>query len=425
MINVTNGKLIRLLVDDEPFDIRYGQLRAHERVLDFRAGTLSRTAEWASPAGRTVRVTLGPAGLVHPARCRRDPLQVEPLDGPVRVVVQSELVANEQLPPTGGDPRAAAALEAPLGSEEHCGRGRPGRADPPHRAQRPAMAAAMDHEVALPEAHLYQSDESRPDLARLTSSRPTLEPGERLRAGQVRRLRLVAERSRPALRDQVDGALLDGAVHDRLGRPARRAAAYLDDFWEPGRRRAGRRPRDPAGGPVRAVPRAAGRRPRRAPGDPGEGADRHRLRRPRVLGHRDLRAAGADLHRPGRRGRRAALAALHAAVARDRAQPARACAAPRSRGAPSTAQECSGYWPAGTAAFHINADIADAVTRYVDATGDDDVRRATVGARTAGADGPAVALARPPRRRRASSASTASPGPTSTARSPTTTSTPT
>src|SRR5690606_27175707 len=33
-------------------------------------------------------------------------------------------------------------------------------------------------------------------------------------------------------------------------------------------------------------------------------------------------------------------------------------------------EECSGYWPAGTAAFHINADIADAVRRYVAATGD-------------------------------------------------------
>ena len=33
-------------------------------------------------------------------------------------------------------------------------------------------------------------------------------------------------------------------------------------------------------------------------------------------------------------------------------------------------QECSGYWPAGTAAFHIGADIADAVVRYQDATGD-------------------------------------------------------
>ena len=33
--------------------------------------------------------------------------------------------------------------------------------------------------------------------------------------------------------------------------------------------------------------------------------------------------------------------------------------------------ECSGYWPAGTAAFHINADIADAAARYCAATDDD------------------------------------------------------
>src|SRR6516164_9019741 len=36
VINVTNGKLIRLFVDDEPFDVRYGTLRKHERELDFR-----------------------------------------------------------------------------------------------------------------------------------------------------------------------------------------------------------------------------------------------------------------------------------------------------------------------------------------------------------------------------------------------------
>ncbi len=46
VVNVTNGKLIRLLADDEPFDVRYGELRCHERVLDFRAGTLRREVEW-------------------------------------------------------------------------------------------------------------------------------------------------------------------------------------------------------------------------------------------------------------------------------------------------------------------------------------------------------------------------------------------
>jgi alpha,alpha-trehalose phosphorylase len=38
-------------------------------------------------------------------------------------------------------------------------------------------------------------------------------------------------------------------------------------------------------------------------------------------------------------------------------------------------EECSGYWPAGTAAFHINADIAAAVVRYQNAVDDQDFAR--------------------------------------------------
>src|SRR6516225_8056839 len=46
VINVTNGKLIRLLVGDEPFDIRYGEVTHHERELDMRAGVLRRSICW-------------------------------------------------------------------------------------------------------------------------------------------------------------------------------------------------------------------------------------------------------------------------------------------------------------------------------------------------------------------------------------------
>src|SRR6266576_2405210 len=56
-INVTNGKIIRLLVDDEPFDIRYGTLHSHQRVLDLRAGTLTREVDWSSPAGARIKFT--------------------------------------------------------------------------------------------------------------------------------------------------------------------------------------------------------------------------------------------------------------------------------------------------------------------------------------------------------------------------------
>jgi len=67
VINVTNGKIIRLLVDDEPFDIRYGTAEAHphpgharghpdqERHLD-----VARRAHG--------QHHLGAAGLADPAR---------------------------------------------------------------------------------------------------------------------------------------------------------------------------------------------------------------------------------------------------------------------------------------------------------------------------------------------------------------------
>src|SRR5215468_3445319 len=122
LIDVTNGKLIRLLVDDEPLDVRYGYLTAHDRVLDFRAGTLMRTAEWCSPARRSVRITsVRFVSFTHRA-IMGIAYEVEPVDGSANVVVQSELVANEALPSLAGDPRTAAAIESPLVSEEHLAR---------------------------------------------------------------------------------------------------------------------------------------------------------------------------------------------------------------------------------------------------------------------------------------------------------------
>src|SRR5438128_11561648 len=98
LINVTNGKLIRLLVDDEPFDVRYGTLRHHERVLDFRTGTLRRTAEWVSPAGQPMRVTSVRLVSFMQRAVAAIEYVVEALDDRARIVVQSELVANEPMP---------------------------------------------------------------------------------------------------------------------------------------------------------------------------------------------------------------------------------------------------------------------------------------------------------------------------------------
>jgi alpha,alpha-trehalose phosphorylase len=44
---------------------------------------------------------------------------VESVDAETRVVIQSELVANEKLPPVARDPRVSAALESPLQPGEY------------------------------------------------------------------------------------------------------------------------------------------------------------------------------------------------------------------------------------------------------------------------------------------------------------------
>ena len=91
LINVTNGKIIRLLVDDEPFDVRYGELRRHERVLDLREGVLRREAEWVSPAGQAIRLqTTRLVSFVHRS-VAAILYEVEPLDRGASLVAQSEL----------------------------------------------------------------------------------------------------------------------------------------------------------------------------------------------------------------------------------------------------------------------------------------------------------------------------------------------
>ena len=75
VINVTNGKLIRLLVDDEPFDVRYGAVaepRAHARPARRHAAPRRRVAVARGPDGP--RDQHAP-GLVHAPLGGRDRLR--------------------------------------------------------------------------------------------------------------------------------------------------------------------------------------------------------------------------------------------------------------------------------------------------------------------------------------------------------------
>jgi alpha,alpha-trehalose phosphorylase len=366
IVNVTDGKLIRLLVDDEPFDIRDGRLLRHERVLDLRDGVLRREVEWESGAGRTVRVRSTRLVSFAQRPIAAVEYEVSAVDAPVRVIVQSELVANETLPGPMRDPRVSAVLRAPLVAEEHSARGAAAMLMHLTRESGLRMAAAMDHVVQGPPGVRYRT-EAEADLARTTVV-CRLVPGQRLRLVKLVAYGWSAHRSRPAIRDQV-AAALEGARCDGWDGLLATQRAYLDDFWDgadievDGDAEVQQAVRFAMFHVLQAGARAE-TRPIAAKGLTGPGYDGHafwdteRYVLP-VLTYLQPRAAAEAL-----RWRHATLD-----LARERAATlgwAGAAFPWRTiRG-----HECSGYWPAGTAAVHLAADIADAVVRYVDATGD-------------------------------------------------------
>lgn len=367
MVNVTDGKIIRLLVDDHPFDLRYGELTLHERVLDFRAGVLRRTAEWTSPAGRSVRITSERLVSFTQRAIAAIAYEVEPLDGTVSVAVQSELVANEQMPHATGDPRVAAAFDAPLEAEEDSARDTRLRLVHRTRTSGLRVGTAADHLVDGPVGTTW-SAESEPDVSRFTVT-STLRPGERLRLVKFVGHGWSGRRSLPAVHDQVDAAVAAARSTGWEGLLAEQRA-FLDHFWScadvevDGDAQIQQAVRfslfhvlqAAARGEERAIP---------AKGLTGTGYDGHSFWDVEsfvlpMLTHTAPRAVAPVL-----RWRHATLPA-----ARERARQLGLAGAAFPWRTISGA-ECSAYWPAGTAAFHVNADISFAVTRYVETTGDE------------------------------------------------------
>jgi alpha,alpha-trehalose phosphorylase len=295
---------------------------------------------------------------------------VEPVDKKLRLVVQSELVTNEELPRRSGDPRVAAILESPLVSEDHMVYdGEQSRVTLVHKTRVSGlrMAAGMSHEIEGPQKMGCRT-EAYPDLGRSTWA-AEVAPGERLRLVKYIGYGWSSQRSRPALIDQVIGALAAAHLTGWEGLLAEQRA-YLDEFWDgadvvvDGDAEIQQAVRFGLFHILQAGARAEFR-PIAAKGLTGTGYDGHTFWDTEtfvlpVLMYTQPKAAADVLH-----WRQMVLseAKQHAT---DLGLAGAAFPWRTIRG-----QECSGYWPAGTAAFHINADIADAVVRYIDATEDE------------------------------------------------------
>jgi alpha,alpha-trehalose phosphorylase len=371
VINVTNGKLVRLFVDDEPFDVRYGTLRSHERMLDFRAGVLNRTAEWESPAGKAVRVSSIRMVSFTQRAIGAICYEVEPLDTSARIAVQSELITNEQMPMVSADPRVAAALENPLVSEYDNANGTAVVLMHSTRVSGLRMGAIMDHVIECDPT--MQVDSRAFADGGLVTAATVLKPGQKLRVIKFVAYGWSHQRSLEAVRDQVYAAASAAKATGWDGLLAEQRE-YLDDFWDradvevDGDAEVQQAVRFALFHVLQAGARAE-RRAIPAKGLTGPGYDGHAFWDTETFVLQLLTLTTPDAAANALRWRRNTLALATERAAqlglKGAAFPWRTIAG----------QECSGYWPAGTAAFHINADIADAVVRYVDATADEDFDR--------------------------------------------------
>jgi len=297
--------------------------------------------------------------------------EVWPENDPLAVVLQSELVANEPMPAEQSDPRASSLGIPPLRSVRSIAMGE--RAMLVHATQNSGllMGAGMDHELSGGE-RVTTASESINDLARLTIA-ADVAPDNPLRLTKYLAYGWSAERSKAAISDQIVAALASahGAGWERL---CEEQKLYLETFWTDAHIeidgddelqqavRFGLFHLLQAG--ARTEHRAIAAKGLTGPGYDGHTfwdtetfvlpvltySVPHAVRDALIWRHRTLPRARERARQLGLRGA---------------AFPWRTIAG----------SECSGYWPASTAAFHLNADIADAVGRYTVASGDHDFDR--------------------------------------------------
>ncbi|MFW5832529.1 MAG: glycoside hydrolase family 65 protein [Pseudomonadota bacterium] len=231
MLNCPDGKILKLYVDGEPFDVDARELDHYRRRLDLRRGLLERELVWSHPNGKRIHYrTLRLVSFTqrHLA-CLDAELWIE--GGCGEVTIASELGRSKPMtePLDPEDPRLGAQLGdralRPLGhSAEGC------RAITCFRTERSGavLACGMDHVV---EGEVdWSSEVTASDTVARVTLRATLEPEQRFRVTKY----LAYHHSRARDADELGrlaGWTLDAAKQAGLGELIRRQEATVGAFW--------------------------------------------------------------------------------------------------------------------------------------------------------------------------------------------------
>jgi len=159
MLNVTDSKIIKLIVDDEPFSVDTATLHLYERKLNMKAGTLDREVIWETPSGAQVQIRSRRLISFRHRHVAAISYEVTALNAAVPVVISSEMWVPRPGQQKGeSDPRKSKFSGNVL--HHRAGYIKDRRAVLIHSTERTGMvlACAADHELQTECPHYYRTE---------------------------------------------------------------------------------------------------------------------------------------------------------------------------------------------------------------------------------------------------------------------------
>ncbi|MDO5499991.1 MAG: glycosyl hydrolase family 65 protein [Propionibacteriaceae bacterium] len=175
IVNVPDAKVLKIYVDDEPLVLPLADIDAYERTLDFRQGVLRRRLIWRTSAGKRVQITTTRLVSFTQRHLTIMTMTIQMLSGDAPIVVSSQLVNRQDgrddysvmtKTAEGSDPRKAEAVDRRIlePQSQWCG---DGRLLVSYRAADSGMTIAVgaDHTMVT-ENHYTESSSAEADHAK-------------------------------------------------------------------------------------------------------------------------------------------------------------------------------------------------------------------------------------------------------------------
>jgi len=103
IVSVTDGKIVKLFVDDEPFWLPSANPLSYDRRLNLKCGTLDREILWETPAGKQVLITSRRLVSFADRHVAAISYNVTLLNAGASLVISSEMAVNEPSANTNAD----------------------------------------------------------------------------------------------------------------------------------------------------------------------------------------------------------------------------------------------------------------------------------------------------------------------------------